>query len=161
MAALRLTRKTFVEAIITVKAYAFPVDGSWSVPLVATRTVTDFDGFQAVALRAIRNPLLQEVRTVVTNGDTRFIAPGTCAEDYLNYTDSVTETGGVREWARGCRNLSSHRADKALFGDFAAQCVLTSHVFSAWRNALVNPSWLWATWDGSQLVAEDGTVLSA
>jgi len=160
MAALRLTRKTFVEATITVKSRDGRVDGIWSGPLVATRTVTDFDGFQSMALRAMRNPLLSEVRTIVTIGDKAFITPGTCAEDYLNYVDSVTETNGVLEWAQGCRDHHFGRVEKALFGDFAVYMALAYHVCVAWKNALGNPSWLWATWDGSQLVAENGTVLA-
>jgi len=150
MATLRLTRKTFVRATITVAS----VTGS----LRQTREVTDFDAWQGIAMRAMNNPLAEYVSTIVIVGDMSKVVPNMEVIDYiLGYDDGEGTMWEGREWAKGCRDAASGKWGK-LFGNMPLGTI--RRLWQAHRDAGECKSWLWAAWDGTQLIGEEGEVLA-
>lgn len=148
MAALRLTRKTFVRASITVRNDTGKVD---------RKTITDYDNFQVVARRAFSNPLVATMNTTVTYGDTSKRLDLARIDDELfevpwGYDDGRGTEWEERRWADGCR-------------DQASRCNTTKwspnyRLDVAHRDAGCPKTWYWATWDGTQLIGEEGEVLA-
>ena len=68
----------------------------------------------------------------------------------VEYDDGRGTEWEERDWAEGCRDQAS-RSDRWMPNYSASEA----------HEAAGRPkSWLWAAWDGSTLIAEDGQVLA-
>ena len=147
MAALKLTRKTFVRATITVENDMGKFD---------RREVTDYDTFLVVARRAFINPLVATMNTTVTYGDTaKRLDLARIDDDFdveWGYDDGRGTEWEERNWADGCRDQASRCRSTRWSPNYGLDV--------AHRNAGCPKTWYWAAWDGIQLVGEEGEVLA-
>ncbi len=143
MAALRLTRKTFVEATITVRNDTGKID---------RRTVTDYDAFQAIARRAFINPLVATMNTTVLYGDTaKRLDLARIDDDFdvaWGYDDGRGTEWEERNWADGCRDQASAVRSTRWSPNYAMDV--------AHRNAGLPKTWYWFAFDGTDLIDDEG-----